>query len=122
MSGAVFAHVGGDAGVSQSQRAGVSYFRTDPSNRNFDTTASGTDPATGPAVDRSSSNRFSGKSETWIADLVWKWAPDGNAVQTNFKLQGECFRRRESGNLSATVAADPCAGTCADSYDPRQSG
>jgi len=122
MSGTVFAHVGGDVGVSSNWRAGLSYVRTDPSDRTFDTTARGTDAATGAAVDRSSHNSFSGKSETWIADLVWKWAPDGNAVQTNFKLQGEYFRRREAGTLSATVAADPCAGACTDSYDARQSG
>ncbi len=88
----------------------------------FETAASAVDPATGVTVDRSSSNSFSGKSETWIADLVWKWAPDGNAGQTNFKLQGEYFLRREAGTLSATVAADPCAGACTDAYDSRQSG
>jgi hypothetical protein len=30
---------------------------------------------------------------SWASrDFVWKWAPNGNARQTNFKLQGEYFR------------------------------
>ena len=33
-------------------------------------------------------------------DFVWKWAPNGNAQQTNFKLQGEYFWRREHGDLT----------------------
>ena len=36
MSGAVFAHAGGDVGISNSWRAGVSYFGTSPSERSFD--------------------------------------------------------------------------------------
>jgi outer membrane receptor protein involved in Fe transport len=28
----------------------------------------------------------------YIADGVWKWAPNGNATRTNFKLQGEYLR------------------------------
>lgn len=122
MSGTLFAHVGGDAGVSNNWRTGLSYVQTSPQDRSFDTTASAFDPATGQVVDRSSHNSFSGRSETWIADLVWKWAPNGNPVETNFKLQGEYFQRRESGTLSATVAADPCGGSCSDLYDSRQSG
>ena len=35
-----------------------------------------------------------------IADFVWKYAPNGNASATNFKLQGEYFWRRESGDLT----------------------
>jgi hypothetical protein len=36
----------------------------------------------------------------WIADGIYKWAPDGNSTQQNFKLQGEYFRRKESGILA----------------------
>ena len=31
--------------------------------------------------------------------MLWKWAPNGNSKQTNLKLQGEYFRRTESGDL-----------------------
>ena len=48
---------------------------------------------------RSASSRripraFSGTSRLWVADFVWKWAPNGNATRTNFKLQGEYLRSR----------------------------
>jgi outer membrane receptor protein involved in Fe transport len=43
-----------------------------------------------------------------IADFVWKYAPNGNSRETNFKLQGEYFWRRERGNL--TYDADGALG------------
>ena len=42
---------------------------------------------------RRRSSRFHGKSQLAIADFVWKYAPNGNARDTNFKLQGEYFWR-----------------------------
>ena len=30
-----------------------------------------------------------------VADFIWKWAPNGNARETNFKVQGEYFRHRD---------------------------
>lgn len=106
---AVFAHIAGDIGDSQSWRAGVSYLRATPRDREYsDTDLSGT----------SVNNAFSGNSHLWIVDGVWKWAPNGNFVNTNFKLQGEYLRRRESGQLIydlANVAA-------ASDYSSTQSG
>jgi hypothetical protein len=67
-SGAVFAHTGGDVGVSNNWRAGLSYLGT-----------------------RSDEPDASGKSRISIADFVWKYAPNGNPRQTNFKVQGEYF-------------------------------
>ncbi|QOY92400.1 hypothetical protein IM543_12195 [Massilia sp. UMI-21] len=86
----VFAHAGGDIGVSSSWRAGLSYLRTRASERGL--AAPGDDDAI-PAA-------FSGRSQVVIADAVWKWAPDGNATQRNFKLQGEWMQRRERGSLA----------------------
>ena len=64
---------------------------------------------------------FSGKSQLAIADFVWKWAPNGNALDTNFKLQGEYFWRKESGDL--TYDADGALGlTSTSNYSSRQSG
>ena len=64
---------------------------------------------------------FSGKSRLAIADLVWKYAPNGNARSTNFKLQGEYFRRREKGDL--TYDSDGALGlTSTAPYASRQSG
>jgi hypothetical protein len=60
-------HTGGDIGESSSWRAGVSVLdaKGDAANPN---------------------------TRVWVADGVWKWAPNGNATRTNFKLQGEYLR------------------------------
>lgn len=64
---------------------------------------------------------FSGRSQLAIADFVWKYAPNGNAQSTNFKLQGEYFWRKESGDL--TYDRDGALGLTNDSsYASRQSG
>lgn len=87
MSASAFVHLGGDLGVANSWRGGISYFASQPKDREYQ------DPLNGV------NNSFSGASRTWIADLLWKWSPNGNAKQTNLKLQGEYFRRTESGDL-----------------------
>ncbi|MDC8756695.1 hypothetical protein [Janthinobacterium fluminis] len=84
----VFAHIGDDIGASSSYRAGLSYLRTGAED------ASGAD---NPLA-------FHGKSSMWIADAIYKWAPNGNATKTNFKLQGEYFRRKENGSLDIADA------------------
>ena len=38
------------------------------------------------------------RTRVWVADAVWKWAPDGNATRTNFKLQGEYLRSKRDGD------------------------
>jgi len=106
MSGAVFAHVGGDVGASHSWRSGLSYFMARPQDRSYD------DPLNGL------NNSFSGNSKTWIADALWKWAPNGNSSQQNLKLQGEYFSRSEDGTLIYDTASTAQSG----SYSNRQSG
>ena len=111
-SSAVFAHVGDDIGDSASYRAGLSYLRTSAAQRSFDdTNAAGV-----PVV-----NAFSGNSGTLIADGIYKWAPNGNPVQTNVKLQGEYFRRTEHGDLAADLASTSGPGANS-SYRNAQSG
>jgi hypothetical protein len=115
-AGSVFAHLGGDLGASLAWRAGLSYLATSPVDRGFEDQDS-----IGEAVAQS----FSGKSKLWIADFVLKWAPGGNASSTNFKLQGEYFRRKESGTVTYddTAQAAPQFGAAfTDSYSSSQSG
>ncbi|MDD5250414.1 MAG: hypothetical protein PHY45_15630 [Rhodocyclaceae bacterium] len=88
---AIFAHVGGDVGASSNWRGGLSYLTTAPQDRQWNDI-----DAAGAAV----TNSFTGSSKLWIADGVWKWAPNGNANVTNFKLQGEYLRRSEDGTVS----------------------
>jgi hypothetical protein len=101
---ALFAHLGDDIGVSASWRAGLSVLRSGATDRSYD--------------DAGVTNAFSGHSNTWIADAIYKWAPDGNGTRTNFKLQGEYFRRNEKG----TLAFDTQGQALADSYSSAQSG
>src|SRR5438477_9358004 len=83
-----FAHVGGDIGASTAWRTGLSYVRTSPQDRAV------------PDMDALGTQSFTGRSNLWIADFILKWAPGGNPTVTNFKLQGEYFRRKESGDLN----------------------
>lgn len=108
-SQALFAHVGGDIGISQSWRAGLSWLRHSVQDRSQgDTNLSDT------AVD----NLFTGRSQLWGADFVWKWAPNGNGERQNLKIQGEYFRRKESGQL----AYDTASANLQDTYRSSQSG
>ena len=62
-----------------------------------------------------------GDARTTIADFVWKYAPTGNAKDTNVKVQGEYFWQRSSGNL--TYDSDGALGlTKTDAYGASQSG
>lgn len=112
MSGALFAHVGGDLGASHSWKTGLSYFQTKPNGRSYD------DP-----VAEHVTQTFTGTSKTWIADFVWKWAPQGNPQYRNFKFQTEYFRRTENGTFGYddTGAGGP-VGAVDGGYRSTQSG
>lgn len=111
-AGTLFAHLGGDIGASTAWRVGLARLQTSPQDRTYtDLDSAGT----------SVTNSFTGRSRLWVLDGILKWAPNGNATQTNFKLQGEYFRRSESGNLSYDTTA-ASLGTQSDGYASRQSG
>ena len=89
--GVVYVHAGGDVGASNSWRAGLSYLQTAAKDRDYtQTDVAGNDAQVS----------FSGRSQVAIADFVWKWAPNGNAQERNFKFQAEYFWRREHGDLT----------------------
>lgn len=77
----LFSNIGGDAGDSHSWQFGLAWIRADAMQRTAD----------------SASEAFTGDSDLAAVDFVWKWAPGGNPVRQNFKLQGEYFRRSETG-------------------------
>jgi hypothetical protein len=111
-SGVIYAHTGGDIGASHSWRAGLSYLQTRAQDRQY------------AQLDLAGNNAqvgFNGTSHVAIADFVWKYAPNGNPLYTNFKLQGEYFSRRESGDFTYDV--DGALGlTNTSAYTARQSG
>ncbi|HUQ24487.1 MAG TPA: hypothetical protein VM140_02365 [Burkholderiales bacterium] len=88
----LFGHLGGDVGTSTAWRAGISYLKTSPQERAFE--------------DGGITQSFSGRSRLWVADFVVKWP--------SIKLQGEYFRRSESGELTFNSATGD--------YSSRQSG
>jgi hypothetical protein len=115
-AGALYAHVGDDVGVSSSWRAGVSYLKTSANDRQADFVDVNGMPAQG---------MFNGDTDTWIADFVWKWAPNGNPKYQNFKFQSEYFVRKDNGNLTCMDTAgvgNACATPVTGDYDTRQSG
>ena len=77
----LFAHTGDDLNDEWSYRVGGSYVHAEAAGR-----------ATGQLPDI-----FDGTSELAIADVIFKWAPNGNPAERNFKLQAEYLRRWESG-------------------------
>lgn len=109
------AHTGGDVGLSNSWRAGMSWMRTRADGREWETEDpnGGTDPLT---------NRFSGRSSIWAVDGVWKWAPNGNTKVTNVQLQGEYFRRQERGDVTYDAKDLTGVGNTTDAYRSAQSG
>jgi hypothetical protein len=109
---AAYAHVGGDIGTSNTWRAGLSYLGLRPRDRQYiQVDSTGAEAQVG----------FSGRSQLAIADFVWKYAPNGNAHDTNFKLQAEYFWRNENGDLA--YDRDGALGrTQTASYSSRQSG
>jgi hypothetical protein len=91
-----FTHVGGDLGQSIAWQTGLSHLWTSPRDRTYaDVDSTGTGVV----------NSFTGKSRLWVLDGVLKWAPNRNPTYTNFKLQGEYFRRKENGDLTFDTAS-----------------
>lgn len=91
---ALFAHVGGDIGLSTSWRAGVSWLGQHADGRTYEDVNALGDPVV---------NAFTGRARTWVADAVLKWAPNGNSAQRQLKLQGEYMRREERGELAYDI-------------------
>jgi len=108
-SAMVFAHLGDDVGVSNSYRFGASYRATKSEDRTYDDVDSLGIPVT---------NAFTGDSKMWGMDFVWKWSPNGNTVDRNFKFQTEYMHRTEDGSL----AFNTTGASQSDSYKSSQSG
>lgn len=111
-SGVLFVHVGDDIGIEHSWRAGASLHQT--KRVNALSTAVPDLHGTAGGVN----NSFSGDSKTSGLDLVWKYSPNGNISERYFKLQGEYFRREETGLLTY----DTAGANLTDSYSVTQNG
>jgi hypothetical protein len=85
-------HTGGDIGDSISWRGGLSLLQASADHQSLD--------AGRPATDTAVAETFNGRTRVVVADGVLKWAPNGNATRTYFKLQGEYLQSRRNGNLA----------------------
>jgi hypothetical protein len=83
----LFAKLGGDIGDSNSWLAGVSWL-------SYDVDDFGTEIDDGRLLQN-------GDGDLYIAEFVWKWSPEGNARQRNFKIQAEYLHREEDGDSDA---------------------
>jgi len=101
-----FVHVGDDINDSSSYSAGLSYLGTRSNDRR-------TNPVGGPP----GTDQFTGSDSTFIADAVYKWAPNGNFAQSYVKLQGEGFLRKETGAFTALNFASNPGITTTRSFD-----
>ena len=107
---ALFAKFGGDVGVSHAWQLGFSHWRADIEGR-----ASGSHDHGGAAIEVPT---YSGESQLSGVDFVWKWSPNGNASETNLKIQAEYFERKEDGSVEL-AGSDPIELT---TYQGQQSG
>ncbi|MFA7400280.1 MAG: TonB-dependent receptor [Sideroxydans sp.] len=95
-AGVLFARIGDDIGIEHSWRVGVSAHQT----RRVDAESVDIPDLAGNAV----TNLFTGDSQTTGLDFVWKYAANGNVRNSYVKLQGEYFRRKETGVLTYDTA------------------
>ncbi|MEZ5571487.1 MAG: hypothetical protein R3E64_05630 [Halioglobus sp.] len=79
----LFAHLGGDVGLSNSWTAGLSWLTADARERS--------------SGDEDDPLGFDGSTDLYIADFVWKWAPNGNIRDRNLIFQTEYMWRDENG-------------------------
>lgn len=93
-----FTHVGGDIGNSQSWRAGISHLNADVEGLETD-----------------EGDSFTGTTKLWIADFIYKWAPNGNRAYQELKLQGEYLWQNQQGLFSDANLTD-------QTFDRDQSG
>ena len=83
---ALHLRTGGDVGFSNSWQAGLSYLQADADSRE--------------SGDEDDPLFFTGQTDLWIAEFVWKWAPNGNNKERNFIFQAEYMWRNEDGSYS----------------------
>ena len=98
---ALHLRTGGDVGFNNSWQAGLSYLQADADERE--------------SGDEDDPLVFTGQTDLWIAEFVWKWAPNGNSKQRNLIFQVEYMWRNEDGAYSLP-------GTNALPYDTDQQG
>ncbi|MCL1123031.1 hypothetical protein [Shewanella surugensis] len=84
----IYTKVGGDIGIESSWQAGLSYLH----NKNGQLTADEHDHSHDHSSDEHSHDAAYTGQNMYIADVVYKWAPNGNYKYQNLALSGEWIR------------------------------
>ena len=100
----LFVKIGGDAGASNSWKAGISWLGYEADG--WDTELEDGDLS------------LDGDGDLLIGEFVWRWAPGGNARDRNFKFQAEYLYRDEDGDAVTRVQDVESSGD----YDIEQHG
>jgi len=108
----LFAKMGGDIGVSHSWQLGFSHWSADVEGR------IGEHHHHDEELDIAHNPSFTGDSYINAIDFVYKWAPNGNPKNRNFKFQLEYFDRKEDGTITM-LGSDPLE---TSNYDGHQKG
>lgn len=109
----LFVKTGGDIGNSSSWQLGLSSYSTE-----FDVREGGGHHHGGAEEAGVDIELENGESDIFVVDFVYKWSPNGNSSQRNFKFQAEFFQREEKGEGLLAEAGDEAT---AD-YDGEQEG
>ena len=109
-----YAHIGDDIGAGGSYRVGASTLQTTTGNN---AVAFGDlDQTTG------TTNLFTGNVRLYGLDFVYKWAPDGNPVDRNFKFVAEWWYRRYGGNMDFDSDSTLGVGPVSEGFTAKQQG
>lgn len=79
---------GGDIGTDHAWQSGVSHWQASNIGERLD----------------ANDNTFSGDSTIDALNVIYKWSPNGNPMEQNFKFQMEYFKRTENGDITAAVS------------------
>lgn len=109
---AFFVKTGGDISDSSSWQLGTSYYQSEFAVREAGGHHHGGEEA------GADNELLNGEVDVAGVDFIYKWAPNGNRKNTNFKLQAEYFVKNELGDAEFTEEAN----TAEASYDGEQTG
>lgn len=109
---AFFVKTGGDISTSSSWQLGAGYYESE-----FDKREAG-GHSHGGAASEADNELLNGEVDVTGIDFVYKWAPNGNSKNTNFKLQAEYFVKNEKGEAEFTEGANSAEAN----YDGEQTG
>lgn len=111
---ALFVKTGGDINNSSSWQLGASYYQSE-----FDVREAGGHHHGGHGEEEEADNELlNGEVDVAGIDFVYKWAPNGNRKDKNFKFQAEYFVKNEEGDAEFSEEGN----TAEASYDGEQTG